>query len=379
MALRRRSLALLALPIALILAIHIISKIAPSSCHERKRQDHHIGNLSPFQQIQMLPISKGEGDPDSLGHNGMIHTQRADEEENVDMGMDEAVARRQRWQRQRRRKLPHVMRAPLHPALSKLTKSGDGSSTEDIEYLRQKLSIVSTMLKRLVLEHQGHLPGAHIAPQESPPPVLGVMTLNLWGAGHDWESRKQVITHLLQTRSLDVVALQEVHIRGSTALAKHNSSLGDAGKDGGEGDKEEEEKEEAERGQMSQGSEADTAFTQAHEVAREANYPYATAELFPAFSPKAPREGLGLLSKHPITHSQLHIFSHVDGSTDGNARGMLHARVNVGQPVGECDFFVTHLTYDDKSQCAMVVEMMDTVARVVRDPACIFILGDFNT
>ena len=266
----------------------------------------------------------------------------------------------------------HAPAAPRSTAANRPVGKDSGQlfSREDVLYLQDQLHTVSTMLKRLVLEHQGKAGALPAAPQRGNlEPVLAVMTLNLWGVGHEWESRRAAMARMLQAHPADILGVQEVHALDTTAGSQVPDGDGGGGGGGGGG---------ARGGTQ---DEARQAWTQAHELARAIGYHHVTAALFPsAPSNKEPAEGLAVISRHPITYSRLHIFPRIDHSSDGNARGVLHAKVNLGRERGGvCDVFVTHLTYDDKAQCAMAVLLMDVVAQAAGGSGCIFLLGDFNT
>lgn len=86
------------------------------------------------------------------------------------------------------------------------------------------------------------------------------------------------------------------------------------------------------------------------------------------------KEGLGLLSKHPITLS--HIVNLTVGKTnpDKNKRILLYAQIDIDGE--ELDVTVVHFSYNKHQQCENAVDLINNLA--FRGTQRSVILGDFN-
>lgn len=86
------------------------------------------------------------------------------------------------------------------------------------------------------------------------------------------------------------------------------------------------------------------------------------------------KEGLGLLSKHPITLS--HIVNLTVGKTnpDKNKRILLYAQIDIDGE--ELDVTVVHFSYNKQQQCENAVDLINNLA--FRGTQRSVILGDFN-
>ncbi|XP_033124872.1 uncharacterized protein LOC117123130 isoform X2 [Anneissia japonica] len=171
--------------------------------------------------------------------------------------------------------------------------------------------------------------------------VITIATYNLWNVMFNWDVRKQYIARKLSQFSFDVAAFQEVR--------SHRRS----------------------------------SWSQLHEL----------QELLPSYKwllyqsvqevipPKygAPSgwemEGLGILSRLPITHHALQSLVQ-DSRLDKNKRVVLHANVSLS---GGKSFNVSvvHLSSDRRQQCSNVAQILNHLKD--HTTACSVILGDFNT
>lgn len=86
------------------------------------------------------------------------------------------------------------------------------------------------------------------------------------------------------------------------------------------------------------------------------------------------KEGLGLLSKHPIILSHVVNLTEGKDSPDKNKRILLHAQVDIdGQ---ELDITVIHFSYDKAQQCENAADAINYLASLGTEHSVL--LGDFN-
>ena len=86
------------------------------------------------------------------------------------------------------------------------------------------------------------------------------------------------------------------------------------------------------------------------------------------------KEGLGLLSKHPIILSHVVNLTVGKASPDKNKRVLLHAQVDISGD--EFDVTIVHLSYDKAQQCENAVDVINYVASMGSERSVL--LGDFN-
>ena len=86
------------------------------------------------------------------------------------------------------------------------------------------------------------------------------------------------------------------------------------------------------------------------------------------------KEGLGLLSKHPIILSHVVNLTVGKASPDKNKRILIHAQVDVAGD--EFDVTVVHLSYDKAQQCENAVDVINYIASMGSERSVL--LGDFN-
>ena len=92
------------------------------------------------------------------------------------------------------------------------------------------------------------------------------------------------------------------------------------------------------------------------------------------------------MSKHPIVEISAGDLNVVGQYSDRNTRGVLRGRISIpnrDNPDEELfmDFFNTHLTYDDKQQCPMIIKLLDYLEDYYDENENIpqIIVGDLNT
>lgn len=86
------------------------------------------------------------------------------------------------------------------------------------------------------------------------------------------------------------------------------------------------------------------------------------------------REGLGILSKHPIVLSHVIDLKSKANNPDTNKRIMVHVQADVNGD--EIDFTLVHLSYDRQQQCQNAIDVINYIASVGSERSVI--LGDFN-
>lgn len=86
------------------------------------------------------------------------------------------------------------------------------------------------------------------------------------------------------------------------------------------------------------------------------------------------KEGLGLLSKHPIILSHVVNLTVGKANPDKNKRILLHAQVDIGGD--EFDITVIHFSYDKDQQCENAVDVISYVASTGTERSVL--MGDFN-
>jgi len=87
-------------------------------------------------------------------------------------------------------------------------------------------------------------------------------------------------------------------------------------------------------------------------------------------------EGIGILSRYPILDSQVLKLSQEAQDTDKNKRVCLRAHIH--SPIGKLQFFLTHFSYGDMTQCRHVVELYRFI-NASQDSNNQILVGDFNT
>ena len=86
------------------------------------------------------------------------------------------------------------------------------------------------------------------------------------------------------------------------------------------------------------------------------------------------KEGLGLLSKHPIILSHVVNLTVGKASPDKNNRVLLHAQVDINGD--EFDVTIVHLSYDKAQQCENALDIISYIASTGSERSVL--LGDFN-
>ncbi|XP_068714606.1 uncharacterized protein [Montipora foliosa] len=86
------------------------------------------------------------------------------------------------------------------------------------------------------------------------------------------------------------------------------------------------------------------------------------------------KEGLGLLSKHPVILSHVVNLTVEKMSVDKNKRILLHAQIEIEGE--ELNVFVVHFSYDKYQQCKNAVDLINFVASTKTEHSVL--LGDFN-
>ncbi len=206
-----------------------------------------------------------------------------------------------------------------------------------IDYLMWKLKVNAAAAKEAILL------GKDVPRASNPdwPLDAGAMfsnftvgTLNLWGTHANWTTRLHAAAELLKTHMADVWCLQEV-------LA------GPGGED-----------------------------SQAHQLARELGLGSVAFRAVRTL-PDGTSEGLAIVSRYAFGPITLEALAGRPESSDPNARGVLHAIVEL--PGHRCHMLAVHLTYDAASQCTMVLALRDAIERLTRPGDCVVVAGDFNT
>ena len=101
-------------------------------------------------------------------------------------------------------------------------------------------------------------------------------------------------------------------------------------------------------------------------------HPVSTVKLGP---PGWEREGLGILSKHPIMLSHAVNLKSKANNPDSNKRIIVHLQVDANGD--EIDFTLVHLSYNRQQQCQNAVDVINYLASVGSERSVI--LGDFNS
>ncbi|XP_022103918.1 uncharacterized protein LOC110986391 isoform X2 [Acanthaster planci] len=169
--------------------------------------------------------------------------------------------------------------------------------------------------------------------------TLRVATYNIWNVMFNWEVRKHHIAALIHAADVDVVGFQEVR------------------------------------------ADRDEQRTQLSEL--KALLPLYKWHVYLPVQKVIPfkgapagweLEGLGILSRHPITATNPQPLTH-QSPKDKNQRTVLHASLHLHSGLN-VSLAVAHLSYDRWQQCVNVAEIMKHVRARPRNS---IIIGDFNT
>ncbi|XP_038061462.1 uncharacterized protein LOC119732137 [Patiria miniata] len=170
--------------------------------------------------------------------------------------------------------------------------------------------------------------------------ALRVATYNIWNVMFNWDVRKHHIAAMIRAADVDAVAFQEVRAdrdEKRTQLLELKALL------------------------------PSYRWHAYHPVQKV--IPHKGAPL------GWEMEGLGVLSRYPITATSLQPLTH-QSPKDKNQRTVLHASLRIS-PGLNVSIAVVHLSYDRWQQCVNVAEIMKHVRGT--KPKHSIILGDFNT
>ena len=172
---------------------------------------------------------------------------------------------------------------------------------------------------------------------------ITVMTLNIWGYGHSWERRRQLIIDTLRMESPDIVSLQEV---------KSDPRFDEDG-----------------RNQAQQIVRSLPKYNLVCSLHRHPPPRGVKPEEFPFM-----QTGLAIMSRYPIIESG-HINLPYSVHINPHPRMVLAARVR--SPLGEICLFVTHLSTHDPDRPGEALMLEDFVRGFSRSSPAV-VVGDFN-
>ncbi|XP_069142390.1 uncharacterized protein [Argopecten irradians] len=174
---------------------------------------------------------------------------------------------------------------------------------------------------------------------------ITVATCNLWNVMFNWDVRKYRIAQMINEAKPDVVAFQEVRFNtdgGGNQVIELQELLPDY---------------------------KWRLFREANKVQKPkgANWP------------GWEKEGIGILSRRPITLFSTHILPHVPGP-DTNKRVLILAKIFIS-PLKSVQVGALHLSYDRRQQCGNTRAVIELVRDQERSSEQLrsIILGDFNT
>ncbi|KAK3579046.1 hypothetical protein CHS0354_029903 [Potamilus streckersoni] len=167
-------------------------------------------------------------------------------------------------------------------------------------------------------------------------------TYNLWNVMFNWNARKQRIAQMIKEHMPDVVALQEVRVKGSSGASQL-----------------------IELKQILPHDYKWHIFHTANNVTLIKN------SVLKEWS----AEGIGIISRKPILESTTHQLSN-DHGPDTNRRIILQAAVMMASSV-IINVVVVHMSYDRQQQCNNAAELLKHITE--HKLHNLVILGDFNT